>query len=109
MKKISKMIKYIALIAFVFTAVCGVEMAYAAGYIKENTVLCMSQKDIETYLKAVEKNEEEFVQGLFASASCYTKKRQAEALYIEQVGDLVEVKTRDGFQVWLQKDGFINE
>jgi hypothetical protein len=95
------------LIGIIFTSFVSSQLAFAAGHIKKNTVLCLSQKDIVTYMEAIENNEEIFVRDLFYSASCYTKKREIKASYIAKVGDTTEVRTEDGFKVWLKSSAFV--
>lgn len=92
----------------IFTSFFAVNPSFAAGYIQKNTVICLSKKDMQTYIQAIENNEKHFVSDLFDNASCYTKKREIEASYLSEVDDLVEVRTIDGFKVWLPSNTFIS-
>lgn len=81
--------------------------AFAAGYIKEGAVACLSLKNIKTYFQALESEAPVLAEDLIQRADCFIKQRPVNAVYLEDSTDFVTVKTYEGFTVWLKKEDFI--
>ena len=95
--------KYIlALTAFVLPALAPTFAQ--ATQVKENSVVCISQKNLARYELLKANHQEEFIKAMEGKAECVTMLSPFDVVVLSKVGNYANVERVDGMKLWVKTD-----
>lgn len=72
--------------------------------VKEDSVVCISQKVLKRYERLESENEQDFLKMMRQKAECVEMKAPFRVVILSEIGDYAKIERLNGMELWTNKE-----